>query len=111
MKNYINEGKTLSLAAPYAVTSGSGLEVGSIFGVASNDAASGADVEAVTEGVFSLAKNSAEAWTVGELLYWDNTNKVVTATSTGNKLIGVATAAAANPSSTGYVRLNGAFIS
>ena len=111
MKNYIKEGKTLSLLAPYTVTSGSGLEVGSVFGVASNDAASGAAVEAMVEGVFTLAKNSAEAWTVGELLYWDNTNKVVTATSTSNKLIGVAYAVAANPSSTGQVRLNGAFIS
>ena len=111
MKNYIKEGKTLSLLAPYAVTSGSGLEVGSVFGVASNDAANGAAVEAVVEGVFTLAKNSAEAWTVGELLYWDNTAKVVTATSTSNKLIGVAYASAANPSSTGQVRLNGAFIS
>jgi len=111
MKNYITDGKTLSLLAPYAVTSGSGLLVGSIFGVASNDAANGADVEAVTAGVFTLAKNSAEAWTVGELIYWDDTNKVVTATSTSHKLIGVATAIAANPSSTGNVRLNGAFIS
>ena len=111
MKNYIKEGKTLSLLAPYTVTSGSGLEVGSVFGVASNDAASGAAVEAMVEGVFTLAKNSAEAWTVGELLYWDDTNKYVTSTATSNKLIGVAAAAAANPSSTGQVRLNGAFIS
>ncbi len=65
----------------------------------------------MVEGVFTLAKNSAEAWTVGELLYWDDPNKVVTATSTSNKLIGVAYSVAANPSSTGNVRLNNAFIS
>ena len=69
------------------------------------------DKKCFVEGVFTLAKNSAEAWTVGELLYWDDTNKVVTATSTGHKLIGVAYAVAANPSSTGQVRLNAAFIS
>lgn len=111
MKNFIKEGKTVSLIAPYTVTSGSGLLVGSIFGVASNDAAGGAAVEAVVEGVILLAKTSAQAWTVGALIYWDDTNKVATTTSTSNKLIGVATVAAANPSSTGYVRLNGAFIS
>lgn len=111
MKNFIQEGKTITLAAPYTVSSGGGLLVGSIFGVASNDAATGADVETVTEGVFSLAKTSAQAWTVGALIYWDDTNKVATNVSTSNKLIGVAVAAASNPSSTGLVRLNGAFIS
>ena len=34
MKNYIQPGKTISLAAPYAVTSGDGLLVGAIFGIA-----------------------------------------------------------------------------
>ena len=111
MKNYLKAGNTLDLTAPYTVSSGNGLLVGSIFGVAATDAASGTAVEAMVVGVFTLAKNSAEAWTVGELLYWDDTNKVVTATSTSNKLIGVANAAAANPSSTGQVRLNGAFVS
>jgi len=111
MKNFVQEGKTITLTAPYAVSSGGGLLVGSIFGVATNDAASGASVETLTTGVVTLAKNSAEAWTVGELIYWDDTNKVVTATSTSHKLIGVAAAIAANPSSTGNVRLNGAYIS
>ena len=111
MKNFIQDGRTITLAAPYTVSSGGGLLVGSIFGVASNDATSGADVEARTEGVFSLAKTSAQAWTVGQLIYWDDTNKVATSVLTGNKLIGTAVAVASNPSSTGLVRLNGAFIS
>ena len=111
MQNFIKEGKTITLTAPYNVNSGGGMLVGSIFAVATNTALSGTVTEGRVQGVFSLAKNSAEAWTVGELLYWDDTNKVVTGTSTGHKLIGVAYAVAANPSSTGYVRLNGAFIS
>ncbi len=111
MKNFIQDGKTITLAAPYNVLAGGGLLVGSIFGVASNDALSGADVEAVPEGVFSLAKTSAQAWTVGQLIYWDDTAKVATSTVATNKLIGVAMAVAVNPSSVGLVRLNGAFIS
>lgn len=111
MKNFIQEGKTLTLTAPYQVASGDGLLVGSIFGVAANDAANAAEVEAVTEGVFSLKKTSAQAWTVGALIYWDNTNKECTTTVGTNKLIGTAAAAAVNPSGTGLVRLNGAFIS
>lgn len=111
MKNFIQDGKTITLAAPYALVSGDGLLVGSIFGVASNDAANGADVEAATEGVFSLKKTSAQAWTAGALIYWDNSAKECTTTVSTNKLVGTAAAAASNPSSTGLVRLNGAFIS
>jgi predicted RecA/RadA family phage recombinase len=111
MKNFIQPAENITLAAPYNVLSGDGLLVGSVFGVASNDALSGADVEAVVTGVFSLTKVSAQAWTQGALIYWDNAAKNCTTVLTGNKLIGVAAAAAVNPSSTGLVRLNGAFIS
>lgn len=110
MLNFIQNGKTITLLAPYDVASGAGLLVGSIFGVATNTAVSGAEVETLLEGVCSLAKTSAQAWTVGALIYWDDTNKVCTTTATDNTLIGVATAIAANPSSTGNVRLNGAFV-
>jgi predicted RecA/RadA family phage recombinase len=44
------------------------------------------------------------------LIYWDNTAKECTTTVGSNKLIGTAALAATNPSSTGTVRLNGAFI-
>lgn len=110
MKNYIQAGERITLSAPYDVLSGGGLLVGSIFGVAIYDALSGVAVEAAVEGVFRLAKTSAQAWTVGALIYWDNTNKVATSTASTNKLIGVAMAVADNPSATGLVRLNGAFI-
>lgn len=111
MKNFVAEGKTLTLLAPYQVASGDGLLVGSVFGVASNDAANGAEVEAVVEGVFTLKKTSAQAWTVGALIYWDNTAKECTTTVSTNKLVGTAMAIATNPTPTGIVRLNGSFIS
>ncbi|PZQ82665.1 MAG: hypothetical protein DI549_10820 [Ancylobacter novellus] len=107
MQNYVQAGDTLSLLAPYAVISGAGAQVGQIFGVAVGDAANGAEVELKTKGVFELTKLSAQAWTVGALVYWDNTNKRCTTVATGNLLIGAATAIAANPSATGIVRLNG----
>lgn len=111
MKNFIQPGEEVTLTAPYTVVSGGGLLVGSIFGVASNDALSGASVEARLEGVFQLAKLSSEVWTQGQLIYWDNTNKWCTSVSSTNKLIGVAILPASNPSTTGTVRLNNAFIS
>lgn len=109
MKNYVQAGDNLTLAAPYDVVSGDGALVGSIFGVAAEDALSGADVDLVTRGVFTLPKTSALAIGVGDRVYWDDTGKVVNKTSSGNTLVGVAVTAAANPSGTVAVRLNGAF--
>ena len=109
MKNKISDGGTVNVTAPYAVSAGDGALVGSLFGVSVDDAANGADLVIVTAGVFELAKLSAQAWTVGALIYWDDTNKEATTVSTANTLIGVAHAAAANPSAVGEVRLNGSF--
>lgn len=107
--NYTQAGDVLTVAAPADVTSGAGVLVGSLFGVALSDALSGADVEVSTVGVWSIAKTSAQAWTVGARIYWDDSNDVATTTASSNKLIGVAVAAAANPSSVGSVRLSAAF--
>ena len=108
MKNYIQEGDNVTLPAPYDVLSGGGALVGSLFGVAVDDALTGANVVLVREGVFTMPKTSAQAWTQGAKIYWDDTNKVCTTTATANTLVGVALAAAANPSATGEVLLDGA---
>lgn len=107
MRNYVQRGENLTLTAPYAVASGGGFLVGSIFAVASAAAANGATVVGVTEGVFDLDKATGEAWTVGQKIYWDNTAKKTTTTSTSNTLIGVATKAAATGATTGNVKLTG----
>jgi predicted RecA/RadA family phage recombinase len=113
MKNFIQRGDTLTLTAPYAVSSGGGALVGSIFGVAATDVASGEEGEFQVAGVFDLVRETGAStgWSQGALIYWDNTNKRVTKTSTSNKLIGVAVRAAADGDATGRVRLNGAFLS
>ena len=108
MRNYVQPGNTVTLAAPYAVTSGGGLLVGSIFGVAIVDAIQGEEIEACLVGVVDLAK-AGPAWAPGDKVYWDNTNKVATKTATDNTLIGVAVAAAAANAAIGRVRLNASF--
>lgn len=111
MKNFVKPGKDITLAAPYAVLSGAGALVGSIFGISATDLVITELGEFEVTGVFDIAKVSAQAWaTVGLLIYWDDTAKLVTTTASTNKLIGVNVAVAANPSATGRVRLNGAFI-
>jgi predicted RecA/RadA family phage recombinase len=104
---YVQPGKTLTLVAPYDCTPGHGALVGSIFGVSLGTVLSTVSGEFSVAGVWTLAKTSAQAWTVGQKIYWDNSNHRCDSDSTVGQLIGVATAVAANPSSTGNVRLNG----
>jgi predicted RecA/RadA family phage recombinase len=103
----IQDGEVLGLTMPADVSSGDGVQVGSIFGVATSDYLTGETGQVAVCGVWSLAKTSAQAWTEGQKIYWDNGNLRADSDSTVGMLIGVATAVAANPSSTGYVRLNG----
>ncbi|MBF0191635.1 MAG: DUF2190 family protein [Magnetococcales bacterium] len=119
MKNWIQPGDIVTVAAPVAVNSGDGLLVGALFGVAISTAAVGATLEISTTGVVDLPK-AAVAITQGAKLYWDNTAKNVTTTvywdntaknvttTVGtNTLIGCAIVAAAIGDATARVRLNG----
>lgn len=110
MKNFIQEGGTITANAPYARSSGQGALIGQLFAVAALDVANGAEGEWVTAGVFDLTKVGSQAWTVGALVYWDNTNKRCTTVASTNTLIGVALAAVGNGAgeTIGRVRLNGA---
>ena len=107
MKNFIAPGENITVPAPYDVDAGEGALVGALFGVAQFDAAEAEDVVLVRRGIFALAKTSAQVWTIGAKIYWDDTNKVATTTATDNTLIGAAMAVAANPSATGSVLLDG----
>ena len=111
MKTYVQPGNTITLTAPYAVASGDGLLVGSIFGVATGTAALGEPVETALVGVFDITKIGSQAWTAGARVYWDGTNKRTTTVATSNTLIGVATEAVAGGAgdTIGRVRLNGSF--
>ena len=111
MKNYVQPGNTVTLTAPYVVTSGDGLLVGSIFGIASADTALNDPVETALTGVFDLTKVGSQAWTVGAKGYWDDTNKRTASVATSNTLIGVATEAVAGGAgdTIGRVRLNASF--
>ena len=111
MKNYVQPGNTITLTAPYAVLSGEGLPVGSIFGIAAGAASSGEPVEAAPVGVFDLTKVGHQAWSHGAKVSWDDTNKRTTTVSTDNTAIGVAVEAVAGGASDtiGRVRLNASF--
>jgi predicted RecA/RadA family phage recombinase len=109
MKNYVQKGENLTIAAPYDVTSGGFLKSGLIVGVASSDALSGADVDVVMVGVFNLPKVSTDVFAVGAAVFWDDAAKLMTSTTSGNTKCGVAVEAVGNPSGSVIVRLNGTF--
>jgi predicted RecA/RadA family phage recombinase len=90
MKNYVQEGETLTLTAPVGgVVAGNGYKIGDIFVVANASAAAGAQFEGDTCGVFALPKVAAQTPAQGVKLYWDAAAGNVTTTSAGNTLIGV----------------------
>jgi predicted RecA/RadA family phage recombinase len=100
MLNMVKEGNVITMAAPADVTSGDGVVVGGLFGVATTTAASGADVELLVEGVVSLPK-AAGSIGAGVLLYWDATNKRATTTASGNRPIGFHAGKTANAGDAG----------
>ena len=106
MKNYIQKGDVLTLTAPYSLKGGEGFKVGNIFAIAAGDAEQGNQVEGALTGVFALVKQADSVCAIGDKLYWDDSNRRITATASGNKLVGVAVVAADNGTTTATLRLS-----
>lgn len=110
MKNFVQEGRSVSLTAPDGgVVSGQGILTGALFGIAQHSAAAGAPFECAVAGVFNINKSGSQAWTEGQLIYWENTLKLATNAGAGNTLIGHAVKAVGSASTdvVGMVRLSG----
>ena len=107
--NYIQPGESLTVLAPTGGTvSGEMYKVGSIIGVAQTTQAQTEKVVLAVTEVHEVAKVSAQAWAVGDPLYFVVASRLLTnVTGTGHFLVGVATEVAANPSAVGRARLNG----
>lgn len=109
MKNFVSKGEAIDLVAPYAVTSGGGMKVGGIIAIAVMDAAIGVTVAGAVTGIFDVPSDTGAAWAVGDVVYWDDTNKVFTKTSTSNTKAGLVTVAKLSAATTGRVRLQPVF--
>jgi predicted RecA/RadA family phage recombinase len=108
MKNFIQRGDMITVTAPTGgVTSGQGLLVGNLFGVAATTAAEGDSVEMATVGVYELPKLASAVIAAGARIAWDDTAKQVVLPGTGMVPIGIATVAAGNGVVTARVRLDG----
>jgi len=90
MKNFVQRGETLTVTAPYVLSSGGGCKVGIIFGVSVNNQNQGDSSEIMVLGVFDLVKD-ASTFNTGDPVYWDDAAKKATSTAAGNQVIGAAT--------------------
>lgn len=106
MKNAVSHGNVLPFLAVAAVASGAMVLIGSRVGVAVADIAAGATGSVQVVGEFTVTKLGTDVVAQGALLYWDNTNKRLTTTSSGNTLAGFATAAAGSGAGTVNIKIN-----
>ncbi|WP_338661139.1 DUF2190 family protein [Pararoseomonas sp. SCSIO 73927] len=109
MRNFVQPGRTLTLPAPYDLASGAPAQVGAIFGVSNGAALAGQPADLDVEGVFTLDKVAANAFTVGDAVFFAAGTKLATSVASGNQRIGVATEPAAAGTASVIVRLNGTF--
>jgi predicted RecA/RadA family phage recombinase len=78
-------------------------------GIVANTVASGDTGTALLGGVYEVKKTSAQTWTKHVKIYWDDTAKEFTTTSSSNHYSGRADADAANPSSVGLLNVGVGF--
>lgn len=107
MKTFSQEGENPTQTAPANVTAGTGVKIGDFLIIPTMNALSGAQFTGVIRGTVEHAKLAAQAWTEGQAVNWDDTNKRFTTVTTGNFRVGWATRVAVNPSATGFVYLTG----
>jgi predicted RecA/RadA family phage recombinase len=108
MKNFIQRGVMITVTAPSGgVTSGQGVLLGNLFGIAAKTAAEGDSVQIATVGVYELPKLVSAVIAAGARIAWDDTAKQVVLPGTGMVPIGIATLAAGNGIATVRVRLDG----
>lgn len=96
MKNYVQDGDSLTLTPAAAVASGVGYLFGqALFGVAQADVLISTPGAFLTEGVVTIAKTDSLAIAVGDRVFWDATNKCVNKTATAQQCVGVCVEAVA----------------
>ena len=88
MKNFVQPGNNVTVTAAATTTSGQLVVQPSLVGVALTDAASGAEVEIATTGVFKYAMASGATLNVGALAYLNSSDEL-TNTAGSDPAVGV----------------------
>jgi predicted RecA/RadA family phage recombinase len=103
---FVAEGRQIDYTPAAAVAVGDVIVQGDLVGVVTRNLAANELGSLVVEGVYDFNKATNVAYTVGTILYWDDTNNIVTATATSNKTIGKVIRAAATTDTTVRMRLS-----
>ena len=89
MKNFIQDGKTLTAIAPVGgFKSGDAYKLNGLFGVANTTVAETDPGELTVEGVFEFPAISAQTVTAFQKAYWNDTTKEISNDPTGNSTVG-----------------------
>lgn len=108
MKTFIQNGTSIAVAAPAGgVTSGDGVVIGALFGVAATTAAEGETVTLATVGAYELPKPTSTAFTSCGAVSFNIATRHCAAPGAGKYPIGIAAEAAGNGTTTVKVRLDG----
>ncbi|WP_294929275.1 DUF2190 family protein [uncultured Paracoccus sp.] len=105
--NYIQPGDVITIPAAEAVLSGGVVIAGEIIGIAQGHAIEGEPVDVKCSGVWQLPKVAANAFAVGDAVFFDLDTALATTTEGDNPKLGVAVAAAIASTATVTVRLSG----
>lgn len=106
MKNAVSHGNVLMHTPTAAVASGAMVLIGTKVGVAVADIAANTAGPVQVVGVFQIAKLSTDNVAQGAALHWDNTNRRLTTSASGNTYAGFAESAAGAGTSTVNIKIN-----
>lgn len=102
--NFLQTGEAITILAPAATELGDVVYAGGILGVALNTAVQGHPLDLHLTGVWEFPKVAANAFEIGDPVYWDIATKI--AGSFPNTQVGIAVEAALSGSATVKVLLN-----
>jgi len=105
MNNYVQPGKTLDYTHTAVVASGGAVLIGTVLVIPGANAGIGVPFPGTIEGVFNLPSDTGTASKMNVPAYWDDTNKRITATATGNTKVGMFAAPKAAAATSAAIKL------
>ena len=98
--NFVRKAGYVVYTAASDITAGDVVDIGDQYGIAVTDIDTGDSGIVKIDGVWDLTLQTNETITVGDKLYWDSANEVVTETATADTFIGTAVEAKTTTTST-----------
>ena len=103
---FYQDGKRIDIVQSGDIDSGDIVVIGELIGVQTNQIKKDEKGSVAVSGVFQVVKKSADTFTAGQKVYWDNTLQQATSTASGNTLMGLTVAQAGASDSNVLVKIN-----